>query len=428
MATKLPATFRYTPSERELQQLCFSAKNLRGANAFLVASAAFRFERERLVVSFDSLTIPICDSTALSYDLPKLAQLLQSLFEYVLSEQVRVKFETFDFQESFEFVPKLSRKSTLCLFSGGVDSYCGLLVTKRRYPGVEGIFCGHADHSRTNQIIERLEDRIFQPAGVNIRHTAVARIGAQGYSQLRGFLYAVTTGYWLQAFSANRLVITECGPTMYQPRFGPFDAVTMTTNPIVLGHAVAVLDLLLGRQIDVIVPFEDMTKAEVFALTPEPGAVRLTHSCISQRFGDHDGTCYGCVIRRLGALAAKVRDVEYRRDPLTDETADQGNLLALLVFCQDLLIDFQSLDDYERQTIDSFGKLDLFRRFALDNYAAVHRLILSHRRVTKAARTLYREVVDSIGTDVLDSRLATLADRRKTPAFNRTVQPIKVEG
>ena len=331
-----------------------------------------------------------------------------------------------EFQDSSLTTAQQPNKSSLCLFSGGVDSYCGLLLTKRRFPSVEGLYCGHADQSRTNQIIARLDEKIFQPAEITIRHLAVPRIGAQGYAQLRGFLYTVAAGTWLNTLSAQRLIITECGPTMYQPRFGPFDEVTMTTNPVVLGHAVAVLGLLLGRDINFVIPFEDMTKAEVFSITPEPSALHLTHSCISQRFGDHDGTCYGCVIRRLGALAAQVRDVEYRRDPLTDESADQGNLLALLAFCQNLLLEFESMDDYERSTIDGFGKLDLFRRFALDNYAAVHRLVISHRRVNKAVRALYREVVATITTDALDSRLAALANRRKKPSFKTIVRPVGV--
>lgn len=143
-----------------------------------------------------------------------------------------------------------------------------------------------------------------------------------------------------------------------------------------------------------------------------PG-LRLTHSCITQRFGYHDGTCYGCVIRRLAALAADVPDVDYQRDPLVDSSANGSNLLALLVFCSDLLLHYGDMDSYETEKIEQYNRLDLFRRFALDNFGAVHRLVEKGIFVRPSVKGLYGEVLKGIGRVRIERRLRNLYERGK---------------
>ena len=192
----------------------------------------------------------------------------------------------------------------------------------------------------------------------------------------------------------------------------------MTTHPKVVQLAGQAINLLLGRKITIKTPFENLTKAEVVAISPMKPAIKLTHSCITQRFGNHDGTCYGCVLRRLATTAADVPDVKYLKNPIARENTHCGNLLTLLRFCHDILTGFEKMEEYEVGTIEHYGKKDLFYRFALDNYAAIHRLILEGHLVQRGVRQLYEGTVSAIGTQVLEDRLNRLQTSVNVPEFH----------
>jgi hypothetical protein len=203
---------------------------------------------------------------------------------------------------------------------------------------------------------------------------------------------------------------------MYQPLFSPLDSVTMTTHPSVLHYARMAIETVLGRPIALVTPFENFTKAEVIALCPRADYIKYTHSCISQRFGSHDGTCYGCVVRRLAAIAAGVEDVHYARDPVADDGANGGNLMSLLLYCHDLLIRPDKMEDFEIDKIRRYAKHDLFRRFALDQFAALHVLNQGKRPIRASIRRLLDAVVTEIGPHALDERLHVL--RQFDPRIN----------
>ena len=80
------------------------------------------------------------------------------------------------------------------------------------------------------------------------------------------------------------------------------------------------------------------------------------------------------------------------------------------------------MEDYERGMIDSYNKRDLFRRFALDNFAAIHRLLSLNKRVVRPIREMYQDVIEKIGTDVFDERLAKLAEPTVVPDFKKAAQ------
>ncbi|HKO56347.1 MAG TPA: hypothetical protein VJ276_10750, partial [Thermoanaerobaculia bacterium] len=248
----------------------------------------------------------------------------------------------------------------------------------------------------------------FTPLGLTLREISVPSVGIRGYAQLRGFLYCVAAAAWMYMVNARSLIVTECGPTMYQPMFSPLDSVTMTTHPVVLRHAKTVIETILGRPITLLTPFEDFTKAEVMAICPRPDLIPQTHSCISQRFGSHDGTCFGCVIRRLAGIAAGIPDVEYSRDPISDESAAAGNLLSLFTYCHDLLTAYGSMEQFEIAKIERYRKHDLFQRFALDQFAAIHDLLTRKQRVRPAIVRMYDNVVAAVGVFALEARLHAL--------------------
>jgi len=186
---------------------------------------------------------------------------------------------------------------------------------------------------------------------------------------------------------------------------------------VVMRFASKVIRILLQREIKIVTPFENLTKAEVFAVSPHKSGLRYTHSCISQRFGRHDGTCYGCVIRRLAGIAAGVDDVHYDKNPINDKHARAGNLMSLLAYSYDLLTNYADMDTFEIEMIEAYSKQDLFRRFALDNFAAIHRLIRKRHRVRAPILQMYKSLVARIGTKALDARLDDLKQAKFVPAL-----------
>jgi 7-cyano-7-deazaguanine synthase in queuosine biosynthesis len=380
-------------------------------NCQLVASAVVEVEKHARDEAVNELSVPLYGPAELGYDTIKLGSLLSELFLLALARSVKVSFPPRRIQNSSEVPAAVSNGNTaVCLFSGGVDSYAGILHASDAYDAVTGVFCAHSDQGKMIALVRRLERRLRRRANITLEELRVPPLGVRGYVQLRGFLYVVAAGSALVETGASTLLVTECGPTMFQPRFSPLDSVTMTTHPDVLRIARGCLTLLLRREVMLATPQSHMTKAEVMASAPERDGLRRTHSCISQRFGDHDGTCYGCIIRRLAALAAGIDDVDYRRNPIWDERASGGNLLELLRFSADLLIDPNRLEDFQRRHLTSFGVEDLFRRFALDNLSAVYSVAARGGRLRRSIRAMLDDVVRTGGRSQFETRLHKLRD------------------
>lgn len=196
----------------------------------------------------------------------------------------------------------------------------------------------------------------------------------------------------------------------------------MTTHPFVVRKAQEVLSLLLGRPIRVITPFENLTNAEVVAICPSKEGLKYTHSCISQRFGTHDGTCYGCVIRRLATTAAGVDDVKYDKNPISDSRAKAGNLYSLLSFCAEILTQYGRMEEFEIGMIEAYKKKNLFRRFALDNFAAIHRLVSQNKRVVSPIRAMYDNVTKRLAKNALEKRLVLLSNPTIRPNFSKIIE------
>lgn len=332
---------------------------------------------------------------------------LSELISYVLLEKVQIQFQHSNkrFYKKKYDIEKKNDTSALVLFSGGIDSLAGILWSWKHFERISALFCAHADQAWTIRIVKALSHTILPNYTVHLKTMHVPRIRKGSYSQLRGFLYILSAGAWLDILDTDKIVLSECGPTMYQPRFGPYDHVTMTTHPVVVEIAKRILEMLLGRKIQIYMPFEDMTKAEVISFLADDIDITETHSCVTQRFGDHDGTCYGCVIRRLGSLVTNTADVTYNKNPLIDQDSNQDNLLSLLLFSQDLLLDYDSMPLYQIENIDAYQKYDLFERFSLDNFAAVHFLKSKGVELTTGVEKIYRDYIHRKGTAELEQRI-----------------------
>lgn len=350
-----------------------------------------------------------------------LKDILSDLFSFVLLEKVSFEFSQTNKKLKNEPLEiKYKKPKTVVLFSGGIDSYSGIGWANDNFnKDIIGVFCAHSDQTWSIHITNKIIDHILTSLKVNINTVYVPPIKKGGYSQLRGFLYILAAGAYMEVINAKNLVLSECGPTMYQPKFGLFDSITMTTHPVVVESAFSVLKMLLGRSINLYLPFENLTKAEVISEIGDRDDIPFTHSCVSQRFGTHDGTCYGCIIRRLGCIVAGVKDVNYNRDPISDEKANADNLLSLLSFSLNILSDFKNMPYYQTENIESYGKFDLFYRFALDNFAAL--LILHKQRIkfTSAVNNIFKDCLEIIKTKKLEQRIENVRNGKfkinKTP-------------
>lgn len=343
-----------------------------------------------------------------------LSELLSELISYVLLE--KINFEFYNSDNRFylkEYDCELEKDTNaMLLFSGGIDSLAGIFWAKKYFEKITGVFCAHSDQAWAINTVNKLSNKYLSKNNIDLKTIHVPKIQKGGYSQLRGFLYILSAGVWLDILELDTIVLSECGPTMYQPRFGPYDNVTMTTHPVVVDLAKRVLETILEKKIKIILPFENMTKAEVISYIPNELIISNTHSCISQRFGTHDGTCYGCVIRRLGSLASNRKDVHYDRDPILDAGANNDNLLSLLLFSQDILLNYRSMPLYQVENIMSYHKFDLFKRFALDNFAAVHSLKSRGKKPIGAVQRIYNDYIDIKGINSLEKRIRDLKKKK----------------
>lgn len=407
------------PSDKILKQFTLST-DLPGLNALAIGNSIFETEQELHSHQVRKVVVPFYNSSKIKYDLTAIRKLIHELLIFTLVEDITVQFRSVETEQfSFEIVPHERSVSNVCLFSGGTDSYAGVLVTQQSLGDLEAAFCAHTDQARTIHIVDNLQRKILSRKGIDVIKVPVPSIGKRGYAQLRGFLYLLAATSVAHKLGSERIIVTECGPTMYQPRFSPLDSVTMTTHPFVVRTAAKIASLLLHRELKIIMPFENLTKAEVIAICPEKAGLRYTHSCISQRFGTHDGTCYGCIVRRLATIAADVDDVTYKKNPIGDSTAPAGNLYSLLTFCYDVLTRFNGMEEYERGIIDTYSKRDLFHRFALDNFAAIHKLLSENKRVVRPIREMYQDLTQKLGTRIFDDRLAELSHPTIKPNFKK---------
>jgi len=387
-----------------------SMSQRRALTLMLLGRAAFEIET---VLTSDQITevdlelgAPFAGRVALN----ALSRELRRLFNLVLLRDFDLSISTFKPQSETASEPPPA--GVVSLFSGGVDSVCAVMNPPRQSRALRALFCSHTDQSKIRMIVDNLDEVLLKPENIELSTLRVPAIGKGRFRQTRGFLYLLTGSAVAAASRASQLIVSEVGTTMYQPRFGPLDQVTMTTHPYVVEIAEAVARLVLVSAPTIVLPFRDSTKAEIMADCPRSDVFPQTHSCISQRFGSHDGTCYGCVMRRLSAIVASVPDVAYARDPLLDSGAQDDNLIQLLDYCLSYLTDYKGMPAFRREVVELFGKHDLFRRYSLDVYGALHVLACGGNTLSDTAQRYYREALQQIGEAPLEARVEAVRARK----------------
>lgn len=303
-----------------------------------------------------------------------MSDILSELILFLYLKKISVKIEKNPQKTLCDFDKGLSDDYT-CLFSGGIDSFSGILSAKNHYfpRKIFGCFTFHPD-LKMARLIEKLHKISLKNNGIlyqkirSQRHLYYNRVS-------RGFLYVMNS-----FILGNRnLIIPECGVTMHQPKFTVLDQVTMTTHPQVLSYAKLVLDEIFGDQTRIITPNENLTKSEIASSCIDKKNLISTCSCLTTRWCNsakpNCGVCYGCVIRKIGMLVAGLDDSKkYRVNLFSDNdfSSDRlDNLTNVVQFASDFLTGSEQLPIYTSDIITKYHKEDLFRRFAKDVFASL---------------------------------------------------------
>jgi len=391
-----------------------------------ISSYIFNIERilKRGETIDTPIEIPVSEFLDSNTDLKQLKIHIQQLMDFALMSDVEIDFivkDTNKYKRRKEV--QITKCDNICLFSAGVDSLSGILRANKQYDGnLVGVFVAHVDQTRNVHIYNEINTIMKQKAKIPIKILYAPPMERHGYSQIRGFLYCMYGGIYLNMMNGKRLIVSECGPTMYQPSFSPIDQVTMTTHPFVMQKTREIMKLILNRDFDLILPYENLTKAEVLMACPDITYMDKSHSCVSVGYGTHDGTCYGCIIRRLSFLAAGVKDTKYEKNPIIDCDAEQDSLLNLLRFCTDILIDYENMDFTVKENIVTYGKEDLFTRFALDVFTGIYKAKIAHGKLCDNIEETYRYVSSQIRESTFMERALTLRTKVKDPDFFNRVR------
>ncbi len=324
---------------------------------------------------------------------------------------------------------------SVCLFSGGIDSLAGILRVQRDLAPTAGIFVSHS-----NSMLGCVNN--LQRDFLNAKEFPIHRVSIQdgrlGLQQMRGFTYLAIAAVVAKMHGTNNIVVSETGQTMFLPPFAALDEITMTTHPTLIGITKSVLHECLGIDFSVFEPFSNLTKAEVVSLCEMKEAIPATNSCRTSRWArqrySHCGTCYGCLVRRVGCLVAGVKDAHYARDVLVEgvgrkalgrrpgETIQPHNLAdlqALLRFARDVLED--ELDETTRFKIEAFKKEDLYKRAALDVLVGTYLLYDETKQGhNPLVRKFYEECKNDglVSSDTANNRIAEVRDQRRQPDFD----------
>lgn len=345
----------------------------------------------------------------------EIESILNKLLLDVLCKDVRFKLTAGKMKKTrlkFDF----EKCDTLCLFSGGVDSTLGILKSKEKYGNVTGLYVSHSGSGKITHKVEKIRRNILHGKNIEIKKMIAPSMGT-GYSQLRGFLY-ITYAMILSFFcDSKRIIVSECGSTMYQPKFAPMDTITYTTNPYVLGFAKRIGEIFLKKEIDIVTPFENFTKTEMMNLIRDDSILSMTHSCITGRWDRNCGKCYACIARMIGSANLGL-SLDYFRNNCFDEGNDM--LDSFLNFCIDYMTFEENVDYWSLVNIKKFGKEDLFRRTSLDVFLALKKLDDSNS-LDFHYKTILEQYAKRFKLELI-VREKELTSKEKSPDFDKNVR------
>lgn len=408
--TKIPINEKYYLRSKKLNPVIIDLKVL--ADSVLVLENYLRKD-----MKINKVSIPLY-----TQEKQKIKETLETLFLFLFSRLI--KFEIKENPQKIFMCQSYEISSDYSiLFSGGLDSTCGIVQSKNFFKNVLGVFTIHEDQPFLIKFIRDLGKDILEPKGINIEIVESVKHGKH-LMRTRGVTYILNTSITRR----KKLIIPECGITMYQPHLTPLDEVTYTTHPVVLSLIKKMIEILFGAKICFVLPFENNTKAEIASFCGNEKIIQHTRSCRRIRFYNstrpHCGVCYGCLIRRLSLLVADIEDACYRNDMITQPKLKRyhyANIMPLLDFCKKILESPEKVREYSRSIIGKYNKWNLFIRFAQDIYAGLMILERQNLLREKNLKRYLNSVYEIIGKETLENRISEIRERKFFPNFSHTM-------
>jgi hypothetical protein len=352
-----------------------------------------------------------------SYD-RSLVDHLESMFDFLFDKRVRVSLAMNNQERlttSDEEDGDILSDGYTCLFSLGLDSFSGITNAVAHYDDLIGAFVSHADQRNLVPLLKKFQRGPLKQAGITVK-----RINATDHEPFlrrsRGIFYimnAITLG-------RRNFLVCDIGPTMYPTPFTILDKITVTTHPKMLEYAKIISKDILNKEVRILTPNENLTKAEVAAACQSSSFIKKTFSCTRTSFANSPipncGTCYSCIVRRMGALVAGVVDSKYRNDftTIANRSGAYDNLVQLLRFSMDFIDDPEQIPWYSLEIPRAYEKLELFERFALDNIVGLK--ILDDLMDLSSPLAKIRSLATTVVTDnQLEERIAVVQEGQYQP-------------
>jgi 7-cyano-7-deazaguanine synthase in queuosine biosynthesis len=220
---------------------------------------------------------------------------------------------------------KVPKAATVSLLSGGLDSFCGAVLTRKDHAR---LLIGHWD----NGIVKGSQNRAWRwlqtkaglvatPTYVELSQKAPKR---EPSTRSRSFLFLALASATADACGASTLEVPENGFTSLNPPLGANRGGALSTRSTHPWTLFLFGELLsgLGLPLAVTSPYQEMTKGELVKAAAEAGVPSFAEGAASTlscakldgyRYkggnANHNcGLCMPCVVRRASFIAAGVDD------------------------------------------------------------------------------------------------------------------------
>ncbi|TVL98617.1 MAG: hypothetical protein CV087_21055 [Candidatus Brocadia sp. WS118] len=223
-----------------------------------------------------------------------------------------------------EFQVNANEKVNVVLFSGGLDSFAGVIQLLKTSKD-QLCLVTHRSQPRSAKTQEQLVNFLNREYPNRIKHykflcTLKGKRAKEETQRTRSFLYTSIAYALSHVYSQKRFFVFENGVTSlnFPKREDLFNArASRTTHPKTLGLAEELFSAIEEKAVTIEVPFLWKTKTEIFQLIADFGLKEVIPSTVScsktfQNIGDatHCGGCSQCIDRRFAAYASELEDYD----------------------------------------------------------------------------------------------------------------------
>ena len=366
-------------------------RNLSPEEKDLANFAAFLFEMETLIRkksrAGESNVLPKkVTFTVHSETDGETKNLMENIFAFLLEYhpkfQINEKIESgMDETTHGQTVEKIE---AVCLYSGGLDSTIGYFGAKTKFNNFKLVFVDHEIHKIAGYVNKLAKELNFEK---DLLKATSFSGGSDFLQQTRGFMYLTAAAIYANHLGSDRVIISECGVTKYQPNISIADEITKTTHPYMLKLAAALFKKK-GINVAISMPFDDLTKAEMVSLySDQIDLLKTTYSCrggfrIASDNKVECGYCMSCLIKNIAlTYVTGQKQEQFVLDPLTHKCSyfveNSGKhtglnyskletVMRLIDFTSSVLRSDGSIHQATLDSIEDYNKLDLFRRYSED--------------------------------------------------------------